>query len=303
MDVRQLRIFATVAAHGSITAAGNELHVTQPALSRQLAALERSVGAPLFERWSGGVRLTEPGRRFLPDVEAVLAAYDALVPLDTSPAARSDPAPPAQVDGQFLVVGIATSIGRGLLPQVAQRLEADTPVTFSVRQVGFGALATLLVARQLDAVLAWLPLGTTLPLRHATLLTEPRLLALPSSHRLTGYDVIPFHELLDEPFLALPESMGPARSYWLAEDLRGGRPVRVGAVVNGPDETVEALARGLGVALVSSGNAEIYRRPEFVTRPVVGVPPAGLAVVWRSDEHRPAVLEFVRACREAAASP
>ena len=296
MEVRQLRAFAAIAARGSITAASNELYISQPALSRQLAALERSVGARLFERRPDGVTLTELGRRLLPEVEAVLALYDTLVPVGSSTVRA-----PAPVDERSLVVGITVSIGRGLLPEAARRLgEADDPVTFAVRQVGFSEPFVLLGARQLDVVLAWMPLETALPLRHETLLTEPRLLAMHPGHRLAGHTEIAFAELLDEPFLALPDSLPRLRSYWLAEDLRGGHPVRVGSVVNGPDETVEALARGLGVALVSAGNAEIYRRPEFVTRPVAGVPPAELAVVWRDDEHRPAVLDFVRACRAAA---
>ena len=300
MDVRQLRAFATIAARGSITAASRELYIGQPALSRQLAALERTLGVRLFDRRPDGVELTEAGQRFLTDVEAVLTLCDALAPPDSEsgPGSAVEPEPAA---ARPLVVAFTVSIGRGLMPAVAERLEqSGSAVTFSLRQVWFRDRFTHLVAGQVDAVLAWLPLETTLALRHETLLREPRLLALPPGHRLTGYDEVPFSELLDEPFLALPASLPRMRSYWLAEELRGGHPARIGATVNGPDETIEALAQGLGVAFITSGNAAIYRRPEFVTRPVSGLSPAELAVVWREDEDRPAVRDFVRACREAA---
>lgn len=103
-------------------------------------------------------------------------------------------------------------------------------------------------------------------------------------------------DLRDEPFLALPESTGPLRGFWLGEDARGGRPARVATVVHGPEEVVEALGRGIGAALIAAGNAEIYRRPEYVVRPVPGLAPAQLAVVWRADDPRPAVRDLVAIC-------
>ncbi|MGW3241791.1 LysR substrate-binding domain-containing protein [Streptomyces sp. NPDC001070] len=64
----------------------------------------------------------------------------------------------------------------------------------------------------------------------------------------------------------------------------------------------EAVAAGLGVALVAQGNAELYPRPGVVARPVRGLAPAELALAWRSDDHRPEVAEFVAAFPEAAAA-
>ena len=49
-------------------------------------------------------------------------------------------------------------------------------------------------------------------------------------------------DLLDEPFLALPESAGPLRDYWLALDERDGRPARIAAEINDTEETYEAVA-------------------------------------------------------------
>lgn len=117
---------------------------------------------------------------------------------------------------------------------------------------------------------------------------------------LAGRDEVPLDALLDEPFLALPSSTGPQRAFWLGEDLRNGRPTRIGAVVHGPEEVVEALAAGVGVAFISAGNAELHRSPVFVTRPVPGLPPADLAVLWRRDDPRSVVRDYVLACRRTA---
>jgi DNA-binding transcriptional LysR family regulator len=65
--------------------------------------------------------------------------------------------------------------------------------------------------------------------------------------------------LLEEPFLAPPASAGPLRDYWLATEERGERPIRIAAEVSTPDEAFEAVAGGVGVVLLSGGNAAIYK--------------------------------------------
>ncbi|WP_348788809.1 LysR family transcriptional regulator [Leifsonia sp. NPDC080035] len=66
MEIRQLDAFLAAARSGSVSAAARELYVSQPALSRRLAALEAEVGMPLFARTSAGLVLNRAGLRFLP---------------------------------------------------------------------------------------------------------------------------------------------------------------------------------------------------------------------------------------------
>lgn len=72
-SLRQLEYLVTIADEGSFTRAAEALHVTQPALSHQVRALERSVGGPLLERLPRSVRLTPMGRAMLPHARAALA--------------------------------------------------------------------------------------------------------------------------------------------------------------------------------------------------------------------------------------
>ncbi|RZS32518.1 DNA-binding transcriptional LysR family regulator [Herbihabitans rhizosphaerae] len=72
-SLRQLEYLVTVADTGSFTRAAERLHVTQPALSHQIRALERSSGGPLLERLPRSVRLTPMGRAMLPHARAALA--------------------------------------------------------------------------------------------------------------------------------------------------------------------------------------------------------------------------------------
>jgi DNA-binding transcriptional LysR family regulator len=102
-------------------------------------------------------------------------------------------------------------------------------------------------------------------------------------------------ELLDEPFLALPRSAGPLTDFWLALDERGGRPARIGAVVNNPDETYEALVDGRGVCLIAAGNAPLLTRGDVVTLPVTDIAPSQLVLAWRAADARPLVRGYVEA--------
>jgi DNA-binding transcriptional LysR family regulator len=74
MDIAEIETFVAIAELGGFTRAARRLHRTQPAISRRLALLEHELGAPVFERIRGAVRLTEAGRAFRPHAGAALAA-------------------------------------------------------------------------------------------------------------------------------------------------------------------------------------------------------------------------------------
>ncbi len=78
MDLNQLRSFVAVAKLGHLTRAAETLHLSQPALSGQIKALEESFGVDLFQRSSSGMALTPAGRRLLVHAEAVLGAAQQL---------------------------------------------------------------------------------------------------------------------------------------------------------------------------------------------------------------------------------
>ena len=77
----------------------------------------------------------------------------------------------------------------------------------------------------------------------------------------------------------------------------------VAAVATAADETFEMIDAGVGVALVSAGNADLYRREGVVACPVEGLAPSELAVAWREGEARPAVLAMVNCLADAATLP
>ncbi len=298
MDVhnRDLRYFVAVAEELHFTRAAERLFVSQPALSKQVRRLERQLGAPLFERDSQGVRLTPMGSALLPHARRVLAEWDdAWAAVER---ARS-------AERTALVVGMATSPGRGgLLPAIRSRFAETRPeATLTLRQVGWGDATAGLADGTADVAFVWLPLPGPGAYAWVVVAEEPRLVALPESHPLAARDAVEFAELEDEPFLALPESTGPLRDYWLAVDERRGGAPRIGAEIAGTDETYEALVDGRGICLVAAGNAPLLTLGGVVTRPVHGIAPSRLAVARRADDRRPLVLDYLWACGQAAAAP
>lgn len=74
MEIYQLRTFVTVAQQGHLTQAAELLHLSQPAVTAQIKALEEEVGMPLFERTAGGVNLSRAGQELLPQAHVILQA-------------------------------------------------------------------------------------------------------------------------------------------------------------------------------------------------------------------------------------
>ncbi|MFF0733209.1 LysR family transcriptional regulator [Streptomyces chartreusis] len=294
VHVRDLRYFVSVAEELHFTRAAERLYVSQPALSKQVRALERHLGVELFRRDPQGVTLTEAGAALLPHARRVLDAWsEGSAALEAARvAARST-----------LVVGMSTSPGRGgLLPAIRSRFTAAHPDTvLRLRQVSWEDPTVGLADGDADIAFVWLPLPDAERYGWTVVAEEPRLVALPQTHRLASRPEIDFADLVDEPFLALPAGAGPLRDYWLALEERAGRPPRIGAEIAGTEETYEALVAGLGVCLVATGNAPLITLGGVVTRPVRGLAPSRFALAWRrEDARRPLVRAYAEACRRVA---
>lgn len=293
---RELRYFVAVAEELHFTRAAERLYVSQPALSKQIRALERQLGTQLFRRDRHGVALTGAGEALLPHARKVLAAWKA-------GAAAVEAARAAE--RSTLTVGMSTSPGRGgLLPAIRSRFTAAHPgVTVRLRQLSWDDPTAGLAGGDTVVAFVWLPLPDEERYAWTVVAEEPRLLALPETHPLAARAEIDFADVLDEPFLALPESAGVLRDHWLAVDARAGRAPRIGAEIAGAEETYEALVAGLGVCLVAAGNAPLVSLGGVTTRPLRGVGPSRYALAWRrEDGGRPLVRAYADACRATVGS-
>ncbi|MGB7758041.1 MAG: LysR family transcriptional regulator [Salinisphaera sp.] len=118
MNLHHLAIFDAVARTGSLSRASDVMHVTQPALSRELRAFEQRLGVRLFDRHPRGMRLTEPGR--------LLADYaERLFALEAEASAAMDAAASAR-RGRF-AIGASNTVGTYVLPAILAAFRREQP--------------------------------------------------------------------------------------------------------------------------------------------------------------------------------
>ncbi|MGW7115674.1 LysR family transcriptional regulator, partial [Streptomyces xanthophaeus] len=192
MSLRQMEYFLAVLEESSFTRAAEVLHVTQPALSHQVKALERSVGGELLERLPRGVRLTPMGRAFLPHAQlAVRSARQA---------ERAARAAAGAVGGE-LHVATVHAVAVGMLPAVAARWRALHPgVALVLREYG----STAALEEQLERGVADLAVGPepkewTGPVLPAG--REELVLVVPFDDPLSGRGSVRLAELADRDWI------------------------------------------------------------------------------------------------------
>jgi DNA-binding transcriptional LysR family regulator len=197
MDAAQLQTFVQVARRGSITAAADELGYTQSAVSRQVAALEASIGAPLFDRRARGVDLTAHGQLLLPHAESLLERLEA-----TRRALRDLD----QVAGGHVRVGAFPTANALLIPQsLAAFRRAHPEVALSLVEGSTHHQLARLDAGDIDiAVVSAFP-DQRLSNRRVTLsrlLDDRMLVALPRAHPLARRRRLRLAELAAESWIA-----------------------------------------------------------------------------------------------------
>ncbi|MEV5147706.1 LysR family transcriptional regulator [Streptomyces sp. NPDC052727] len=293
VDSRLLRSFLAVAEEGGLVRAAERVYVSQPALTKQIRQLESRLGVRLFERSRSGMELTDAGQELARRAPDVLAAWD-----DALRAARAAGRHTARV----LRVGFVASAANEATPAIVAEFARRRPGwRAELRQAAWTNPSAGLADGEVDAALLRLPFPGQEALRVEVLFSEERWVALPSGHRLAERAEIAFRELWDEPFVAAPPETGAWRDHWLAAGEREGRPVRIGAVTEQPDDWLSAIASGYGVALAPASAARFYARPGVVYRPVTGVSPSRVAVAWApADDRNPVVRDFVRCCLDLA---
>jgi len=216
MDVhlRDLRYFVAVADELSFTRAAERLHLSQPALSKQIAALETTLRARLLRRDRRQVSLTAAGAALHAAARRLLADWDeaAAVVADT-----------AAAETKVLRVGTLTSLGRALFPAALEHFAKRQPGwRVELRSFRFGDPTAGLSDRASDAAFVSLPTGAD-DIGYEVLATERRFVALSTGHPLAGRQAVEFSELADEPFAApLPLFGTPASVRVAAASVNDG---------------------------------------------------------------------------------
>ncbi|ALC19993.1 RuBisCO operon transcriptional regulator [Streptomyces pristinaespiralis] len=240
VSLRQMEYFLTVVEESSFTRAAELLHVTQPALSHQIKALERSVGGELLERLPRGVRLTPMGRAYLPHAElAVRSAAQA------RRAARAA----AGAEGGELHIAALHAVAVGVLPDLFARWRREHPgVALVLHEYG----TTEALEEQIERGTADLAVGPA-P-RHwqgpvVPFDEEEIVLVVPFDDGLAGRAFVRLEELADHVWVRCamePEVEGLRFLDW-ACGKAGFRP-RTAVWTQHTSSAVRMAAAGVGVA-------------------------------------------------------
>ena len=195
-DLRQLECFCAVARRGSFTKAADDLGVSQPSLSEQIAKLEHGLGAPIFERLNRRIELTPLGEAILGRAQALLEDAAAL-PQDLE-RARSG------VRGPLRVGAIPTILPYFLAPLLKGFTERYRDVDFHLREGTTAELVAGLTDGMLDLAVLSLPVeGAGLVMKE--LFRDPLYLAVPDSHPLAQSEKVQLRRVSQERLLILKD--------------------------------------------------------------------------------------------------
>lgn len=299
MDTRRLEAFVTVARERSFTRAALLLHVSQSAVSQQVVALEREVGARLLERTRRRVDLTPAGAAFFEHAERMLAEADR--------ARRSVAAVQGTIAGELAVAASLTTAGYVLPSAVAALLAEHPDVKVAMRventeEVVYGLLRG-------DADIGFVEGDVAADGIRLEQFSEDELVVIaPPSHRLAEGDEIRLADLAAEPFVQREAGSGTRQIAEAAMVEAGFDPsrLRVVAELSGIDPIKSAVEAGLGIAIVSALTIrKELRLGTLIARPLERLAlRRPLSAAFAADRiESPAARELVRLATPRAAPP
>lgn len=266
VHLRDLRYFVAVADELSVARAAERLYVSQPAVSKQVRGLERRLGFALFDRRPEGLSLTPEGDALLGQARDILSRWEVAVESARSAGAHT------------IVIGLQTALGHALTRALHAGM-AGSNWTLSLKLMPWVDPTAGLADGTTDAAIIWYPIAPQLDSQ--VLATERRCVAVPARHPLAARDGVRFEEIAAEPMIALPESTGALRGYWLGADRRNGEQAAVRAEATAADRMLRLVSRGIGLALVAESHRHTCAHPGVSIVPVDDLPPAQLRLAWR----------------------
>jgi DNA-binding transcriptional LysR family regulator len=300
LDVGKLATLQAVVSHGSFSAAGHAVGLTQPAVSRQISILERRVGTQLVRRTQQGVHPTEAGRLLVEHADVVL---------DRLKLAEAQLADLAGLRSGHIRLGSFFTALVFLSPELGGLLESRHPELFSggrqvIEDVLVDRAAAMrgLAAAELDVAIvfehAFEPTPAAPDVELVALFDDPPCALLPASHPLAGADSVNLEQLADDTWICAHQGSA-AR---LVDHVLGEAGLRPAILHAGHgDEPVEAqafVAAGQGIALAHRLNI-LIEPSQIVAVPLAGATPVRhvQAAIMR-DQHAPAARALLDALRE-----
>lgn len=272
LDLKRLRFLRAVAERGSFSAAADELHVSQSAVSQQVAALEAEVGVPLLVRLRGGPQLTDAGSLLVSHADAAICRLEE---------AERELADLAGLGAGELRMASFSSASATLLTEAVRRFRTDHPgIRVSLAEADPEDSLPALKRGAADLVLAYDfeldPIGDDRDLALTHLLDEEMHIALPADHPFADRDEIRLEELAAETWLC-GSSGNSCRRLTVGSCERAGFQPDIAYESNDYTVIQALVAAGMGVTLIPD-LALLHRNPSVAIADIV--PAAPIRRVW-----------------------
>ena len=293
IDLRELRVFLTLAEELHFGRTAQRLSLTPSRVSQMLRALEHKLGAPLVHRTSRRVELTAFGERFHREAAA---AYEHL-----SGVLQRAHAANRSLEGTLRVFQFSGPASGPHLLSIIDVFEGRHPES----HVHLGQLQQDDILGQLrrgeaDLITTWLPIEQPDVVIGPILNQEPRVLAVARDHPLAERSRLSVEEIADHPFALFADLPSELQEAWVPPRTPSGRVIQRRSVQlqdRGLAELILRITRGEVVHLTIPSAAP-YLGPDIVYVPIDGMPPWRSALAWRRGATDPRVREFVRIARE-----
>ena len=257
MELRQLRHFVAVAEDGNISRAAKRVFLTQPALSRQIKALEDEIGQCLLERQAHSIRLTPVGEALLREARELLQHAEQVLERVRSSGR-----------GLRLRVGYAPSLAAGMLSVAVGNFTQAHPNTHvELFDLSTSEMLAGLESEKLDVALCVGQQRQTRGLKWTPLARAPWRLAVNRNHPLARRSRVTPLQVAGEPLLVYSQRDYP--EYWdmITGWLRDHRQrPRIAGEHDGAENLMAAVESGLGVAFVTTQMARLFpKRVQLLT--------------------------------------
>lgn len=295
MELRHLRYFRAVAERLSFSRAAGELRVAQPALSRQVKALEEELGVRLLDRNRVRVQLTDAGRTFYAHTCKVLAQVDMAV------AATKDTA--TGVGGELIICNDWRLSNPIVLGAIAEYRQRHPRIEVSLRDLLIHEQLTALRAREAHlGFVAAQEFAAHDELQSLHLLDAELLVTVGAQHRLASAGRIRIADLAGETWVITGAKETPGLREFIVQTCRlsGFNPI-FAPPVHTLESVLARVTTGYGVCLWPE-----FLTPSFPTNLLVrylrtDCPPIELRAVWHRREDSPLLKQFLAILRRRIA--
>jgi DNA-binding transcriptional LysR family regulator len=286
MELRQIRSFLSVAETLHFGRTAELIHLSQPALSLQIRALEEEVGARLFERNRRKTTLTAAGLAFRDDAAAALSQLEGAIHRARLAA-----------NGKLgrLRIGFISTAGREIVPAIVRQFREFNPeVELSLRNIVTAEQVQMLEAGSLDIGFVRLPIGGHSALDVVTVHREPFVLIVPSSHQMAKRKAVRLRELADQDFVMYERTYAPGFHDLIFGILRDARIVPNVTQTAGEIPTLISLVdSGMGITILPASAAR-YSVASVVACEILDRMPMSEIGVAVSKRFRAAVVDNFR---------